>query len=577
MNIKIIRLVCRYLIAVLPMILVASNSNAAFWLLDNSTQRGLQTEYGRVFNSDETELRHFLRQVPNEMSGQSLTIELPMPDGSLAAYQIFESSIMQPELAAKFPQIRSFVVSGIDHPGSTGRVDISQKGFRGMVYTPYGRVFIDPLGSASPRYQSRTASSESATHNQFQCGAGELASNQILSKTFSPVTANRISGKVLGYRLAVSATSEYVAEVSTSSPSVSDAMAEINTAINRVNMIYERDLGIKLFLVSGNDQLIDINGTANFDNDDSFLLLTQNQNWIDSKIDASSYDIGHIFSTGAGGVAQLESVCNDGSKAQGVSGLSDPTGDTFYIDFIAHEIGHQFSANHTFNGTTASCGGNRNASTAFEPGSGSTIMSYAGICGGENLQTNSETTFHAGTIAEINSFVSNTTTGGSCATTLSVSPANNDPVAADAGVDKTIPAGTPFRLVGSATDADGDVLSYQWDQMDAGATETTATTFDSDQGDNPLFRSYSPQSVSDRHFPTLENQLGITSVVGEISPTTARDLNFRLTARDCKSGQATDDVRLTVDATSGPFVITSHTASTGFPATSLPTVSLEHR
>ncbi len=571
MNKKIIRLVCRYFVAVLPLIVIASNGNAAFWQADNSAQRAIEPEFGRLFNSEEDELRYFLRQVPDEVSGQSLIIELPMPDGSLAAYHIFESSIMQPGLAAKFPHIRSFVVRGVDHPGSTGRVDISQKGFRGMVYTPFGRVFIDPL-SVSSQYVSRTSGSNGSLHNQFQCSMSDLDSNQILPKTFSPDIANRISGKVLGYRLAVSATPEYVAEVSTLSPSLSDAMAEINTAINRVNQIYERDLGIKLFLVANNDLLIDVNGNANFDNNSNLLLLTQNQNWIDSTIKPSSYDIGHIFSTGSGGVAQLQSVCGAG-KAQGVSGLSDPTGDIFYVDFVAHEIGHQFGANHSFNGSTQSCSGQRWDATAFEPGSGSTIMSYAGICGGEDLQSSSDATFHAGTIAEINTFVSNTDTGGSCATTLAISPANNDPASANAGTDETIPAGTPFRLVGSATDADGDGLSYQWDQLDAGTAETTVTTFDTDQGTNPLFRSYVPQSVGNRHFPTLENQLGLTSVSGEILPVMARDLNFRMTVRDCMSGQATDDVSITVDASSGPFEITSHLTSTDFPATSSPTIN----
>lgn len=557
------------------LLLGTGNAYAGFWQIDTMANRSAEGSNTSQFISDNSALRIFLNQVPNEVSGQSLEIGLPMPDGSLATYQIYESSIMQPGLAAKFPDIKSYVVRGIDHPGSTGRVDISPKGFRGMIFTPYGRVFIDPEQIGSTKYSSRTADSQSKS-SDFQCSAYDLeANNQSDLRNFSlsRVTSNRISGSITAYRLAVSATPEYVAAVG---GSLNDTMSEINTVINRVNQIYERDLGIKLFLVSGNDELIDVDGSANFDNDFGPLLLSQNQAWIDSQIGSGSYDVGHIFSTGGGGVAQLQSVCTS-SKAQGVTGLPDPAdlmSDIFYIDFVSHELGHQFGGNHTFNGSEGFCGFNsqRNDSTAYEPGSGSTIMAYAGICGDENLQTTSEATFHAGTIAEINAFVQNANTGGSCATILATSPANSDPTSAFAGADKTIPRGTTFSLVGSATDVDGDTLSYQWDQFDAGIV-TTAATFDFDQGTNPLFRSHEPQASPERHFPSLSNQLNLTNQNGQVIPNTNRTLNFRMTARDCKSGQATDDVRVTVDANSGPFEVTSHTILTTFVGTSQQTIT----
>ncbi len=559
MNHPYLKRICNYCLAVF--LFITSTAYAEIWQSDTTSFRNSGAGHGGRFISDNYALRYLLNQVPNELTGQSLEIKLPMPDGSLAAYQIYESSIMQPGLAAKFPDIKSYIVRGIDHAGSYGRVDISPKGFRGMIYTPYGRVFIDPEQGSSTRYLSRTSRNQTPKEG-FQCSAHDSGSNHSSLRSFeqNPVTRNRVSGSITSYRLAVSATPEYVAAVSTIGPSLSEAMSEINTAVNRVNQIYERDLGIRLFLVAGNDKLIDMQGSANFDNDSSLLLLDQNQEWIDSRIGSSSYDVGHIFSTSDGGSALLQSVCGS-SKAQGATGLTNPTGDLFYIDFVAHELGHQFGANHTFNGSTGSCMTERNPDTAYEPGSGSTIMAYAGLCGGENLQSSSEATFHAGTIAEINAFVTNNLSGGSCSTNLATLPVNNDPTSADAGVDKTIPVNTSFRLVGEAVDADGDLLSYQWDQLDTGTVETTATTYNMDQGNNPLFRSYEPQPTAERHFPSLGNQLGLSSDVGEILPTTARLLNFRLTARDCKSGQATDDVRLIVDNFSGPFAITSHDGS----------------
>lgn len=558
-------------------LLIANSAYAVVWQVESSANRTLDAYSGSQFSSDDGELRNMLSRVPDELSGQTATIHLPMPDGSLARYEIAESSIMQPGLAAKFPEIKSYVVRGIDHPGASGRVDISPKGFRGMIFTPYGRVFIDPLQSGSTQYQSRTSQGHVDGNSGLQCSVYDLDSNQSSLRSFNQesFTSQRISGSILGYRLAVSATPEYVVAVG---GSLNDAIAEINTVINRVNQIYERDLGIKFFLVSGNDELIDVDGEAGFTNNFGPLLLSENQEWIDSIIGQDSYDIGHIFSTGGGGVARLRSVCSV-IKAQGVTGLPNPAdlmSDVFYIDFVSHEIGHQFGGNHSYNGSEGFCGGQRNGDTAFEPGSGSTIMSYAGICASEDLQVNADATFHAGTIAEINSFVTDPDTGGSCATILDTLPVNNDPALSNAGGDRIIPANTPFSLVGSATDADGDVLSYQWDQLDAGGVTgiTNASTFGTDQGDNPLFRSYEPQNSSERHFPSLQSQLAGSAIDGEVLPTTNRDLNFRLTVRDCKSGQATDDIKLTVvTGLGGAFEVTSQNTPSSFLGTSTQTVT----
>ena len=554
-------------IGLLALLLVGINtSHAAFWQVDKTANRVASGNDAGVvsFIADDQGLRDFLDRVPAETSGQSLEIELPMPDGSLSRYNIYESSIMEEGLSVKFPDIKSYRVKGIDQPGSTGRVDISPKGFRGMVDTVYGRLFIDPESFSSNRYMSRTSSSRS-TSEGFQCGVYDVPLNsQSTLREFeqSRSSANRVSGSLTTYRLAVSATPEYVTAVG---GTLSAAIAEINTVINRVNQIYERDLGIRLLLVAGNDVLIDLNGDAGFSNDDGFgnldfAILDENQVWINSKLGAGNYDIGHIFATGGGGVAQLQSVCSL-TKARGATGLSSTAAlmsDIFYIDYVAHEIGHQFGGNHTFNGSTWSCaGGNRNAATAFEPGSGSTIMGYAGICAEENLQDNSDATFHAGTIAEINAFVTNSATGGSCATILATSPVNNDPISVDAGGDKTIPASTSFSLVGSATDPDGDTLTYQWDQMDVG-TATNQNTLGDDFTDNALFRSYAPQSSPERHFPALGTQIDSLRDLSEALPCTARDLNFRLTVRDGNSGQATDAVKLSVDDSAGPFRITTY-------------------
>ena len=534
----------------------------------------------RYFEANEQALREFLALVPHELSGDnSYTILLPMPDGTQTSYSIVESPIMEAALAAKFPQIKTYRVSGIDDPGASGRVDISQKGFRAMLFTSQGRVFIDPekLNPISGRYVSRKRNS-SDNDGSFQCSAGEMVSPRSILQTSSSKLSYRIPGNYITYRLAVAATPEYVLAVNTGVDPLADAHAAIATTINRVNQIYERDLGIRLVIVTDNDMLIDVNDDNNFSNSNGLALLLENQIWIDNTIGIANYDIGHIFSTGGGGVAVIESVCDNstslalvdlGSNAMGVTGLSNPTGEIFHIDFVAHEIGHQFGAEHSFNGTTESCGGNRSlVATTFEPGSGSTIMAYAGICGAENVQNTADATFHAGSILQINNFVS---AGGGSTCINTIVPAGNpaEPTA-DAGIDRTIPLNTPFQLQGIGADADGDTLSYQWDQMDAG-TATSSTTLGDDFGDNALFRSYLPQPTGDRDFPALGTQVADGPIdLSEALPCTSRIVNFRLTVRDNKSGQATDDVSLTVDGTSGPFRITSfNTAQTIFTTSPL--------
>jgi hypothetical protein len=237
-------------------------------------------------------------------------------------------------------------------------------------------------------------------------------------------------------------------------------------------------------------------------------------------------------------------------------------GDPFAIDFVAHEIGHQLSATHSFNGTTLNCtGSNRTASTAVEPGSGSTIMAYAGICGGENLQTNSDATFHAVNIEQINSFVFNGT-GSTCGSLTSTG--NSLPATISAGADVTIPIETPFVLTGSVSaDPDGDSLSYQWDQIDANGTATDGSTIGQDLGDNPLFRSFVPKSTPSRYFPRLSTLIAGGTDIGETLPTKDRTLHLRLTVRDGQSGVGDDDVNVGVISSQGPFRITGGVLNAG--------------
>jgi hypothetical protein len=517
----------------------------------------------RLFQADDQALRSVLFKAPHESSGRlDYQVLIPMPDGSLLQFSVQESPIMAPELAAKYPEIKTFKVFGVDDKSASGRIDITPLGFHGMIETRAGRVFIDPQDFQLQDHIYRTRFAASEPRKPFSCGVQDSPATGV-----SPVTglktAQRVPGSLLQYDLAVAVTVEYH-QFFGGIPG--NTTGEINTTINRVNFVYERDHGIQLRLVADNDELYETlaNDTGLLDNEDSFQLLGEADSWIDNHLPGGegAYDIGHMFSKpltiNGGGVAFIGAVCDNEIKGGGVSGLSSPSGETFAIDLVAHEIGHQFNADHSFNGTTSSCV-NRNATTAFEPGSGSSVMAYAGICASENLQSNSDASFHAGSIEQVNDF---TAGAGSCfkLTTVPTLPAtlppNSDPIVAPIA-NATIPANTPFLLEGSATD-DGDLnlLEYRWDQMDVGCP-TNSTSFGTDNGSNPLFRSYAPRPETWRNFPALGTQKQSRFDKAEVLSCQNRTLDFRLTATDGRSGQDFEDVRVSVNATAGPFEITS--------------------
>ncbi len=287
-------------------------------------------------------------------------------------------------------------------------------------------------------------------------------------------------------------------------------------------------------------------------------MLDQNQANIAAVIGSANYDIGHVFSTGGGSIAGLGVVCNNASKGQGVTGSGAPVGDAFDVDYVAHEIGHQFNANHTFNtNTVGSCAGNRSSSTSVEPGSGSTIMGYAGICISQNLQSNSDDVFSAISISEINSYAT-VGNGSSCATTTAT---GNSAPTVSAGPSFTIPRQTPFTLTGAGSDPDGNGLTYSWEELDLGnawALDGVMPNNDADGSWRPIFRVYRPVTMPVRTFPTLNSVLdGSNSNIGEALPSISRSMSFYLTARDGLGGVSDAFTTVTVDGSSGPFAVTA--------------------
>jgi len=486
------------------------------------------------------------------LSETTSVLTLPTPEGSWARFAFVEAPVMAPELAAKYPQIRTYVGRGIDDPTASCRFDLTPAGFHAQVLSPDGAVYIDPLWRHDrTQYACYYTRDLGPAPEGRQCLLNdELLDDPVwpgtggIAATGTPITDDALRT----YRLACAATGEYTAY---HGGTVASGLAAVVTAINRVTGIYELEAGIRLELVANNDLIIYTSAATDpYSNYDGYAMLSQNQATLTNVIGSANYDIGHVFSTGGGGIAALQAVCRNTRKAQGVTGLSAPVGDWFYVDYVAHEMGHQFGGNHSFNGITGNCsGGNRNGSTAFEPGSGSTIMAYAGICGGDNLQSHSDPYFHLVNLVEITTY-SRLGTGSTCA---AESVSGNTPPMVDAGPDYTIPKQTPFVLTATGSDPDGDAVTYAWEQYDLGPGVALSAP---DDGFIPLFRSFDPTTDPSRTFPRLASILSNTSSTSEKLPAMARDMDFRVSARDNHAGAggvAYDSVRVTVDGDSGPF------------------------
>ncbi|MFZ0543880.1 MAG: reprolysin-like metallopeptidase [Candidatus Promineifilaceae bacterium] len=519
-------------------------------------ERQIVPETYRTVSADLSALAANLAQAPMEFTSAAqnnqVTITLPLPDGSYQDFYLYESPVMHPDLAAEYPEIKTYTVKGVEDAYATGRVDLTLHGFHAMVLSPKGTFYIDPYS------QRDTAHYISYYTADFSRDSADIINELPPLGESTPIDVTEggpTSGPTLRtYRLALATTGEYSTYHGGTKPLV---LSEMVTAINRVTGIYEREVAIRLEMIANEDDIIFLDANTDpYTNNNGSAMLGQNQTTLDTIIGTANYDIGHVFSTGGGGVAFLNAVCNPSNKARGVTGLSNPVGDPFYVDYVAHEMGHQHGGNHPFNGNAGSCsGGNRNPSTAFEPGSGSTIMAYAGICGNQDLQPHSDDYFHTISFQEI-AIYTQSGGGSACGTTMAT---GNNPPSVDAGTGGfVIPINTPFMLTGSATDPDSDPLTYNWEEFDLGP----AGHPDNPVGNAPIFRSFPSVSDPTRIFPKLDDIVNNTHTIGELLPSYSRNLTFRLTARDnhvspSAGGVAYDQVAFTVSDAAGPFVVTS--------------------
>jgi hypothetical protein len=521
----------------------------------------------KIYQLDINGLKNALANAPKRLAAgakSEIIISFPNSDGKLENFKVRENSNFDPQLAAKYPDIKSYVGEGLEDPNSTVYFSISPLGLSSMeIYGDKSAVFIEPYTKDLSTYVVYKKSDKKDNLNTFECTVIDVAQKGISSTTLA-ARPNADDAKLRTFRLALSSTGEYTAYFGGTKAL---ALAAMNNTMTRVNGVFEKDFAARMVLIANNDAVIYTSASS-----DPYSAAAQMSNWnsqlqstLTSVIGEANYDVGHLFgaSGGGGNAGCIGCVCVNGSKGSGYTSPSDgiPSGDNFDIDYVAHELGHQFGGNHTFSHANEGTGVN------MEPGSGSTIMGYAGITN-QDIQPHSDSFFHAISIQQI----TNNIKAKTCP--VSTSTGNSIPTA-DAGLDYTIPKSTPFMLTGTGTDANGDSLTYIWEQVDnASSSQTGASSAASaTKATGPTFRSWTPSTTPVRYFPRMASVLaGATTTAGaeinvEALSSVARTLNFRFTVRDNRaggSGNNSDDARVTVNSTAGPFIITSQGTSTTY-------------
>ncbi|RCT55921.1 reprolysin-like metallopeptidase [Winogradskyella sp. KYW1333] len=515
-----------------------------------------------IFSLNLNQLRSSINAAPkrisNSLAGSNTIMKFPNSDGSMENYRVQKTDVMHPDLAVKYPGISTYYGQSISNPLNKIYFTITSQGFRGLI-TGERTVYIDPYAKGDVQnyvVYNRKDYTRIQSDN-WRCYADEVE-NEVNENFDSRIIDRNIQdGRLRQYEIAIACTSEYTAYHDDgdngNGDAKADALAAMVITVARVNSVFERDFAVTFQLVANNDLLIYENGFTTggdpepYDNYSGSQMLGVNTSNISGIIGSGGYDIGHVFSTGGGGIAGT-SPCATSSKGRGVTGIVTPEFDPFDIDYVSHEIGHQYGAGHTYYNA---CFGSK-VSDDYEPGSASTIMGYAGICA-SNVQDNSDGYFHARSIVQMSASI----LADACETEIII--ANADPTA-DAGSNYTIPISTPFILDASgSSDPDaGDVLTYNWEQYDNDGTYTQPPL--STNAGGPVFRTNFPVADPTRTFPNLEAVINNETPTWEVLPSVGRQLDFRLTVRDNSilGGQTDqDDTVITVSSSAGPFLVTS--------------------
>lgn len=529
----------------------------------NVTRASFPSEF-QLYRLNFDSMKQILSNAQDRFTAQrGVVISLPNMQGRLEQFEVFEASNFDSQLQAQFPDIRSYVGKSLDDKYAQLRMSISPQGIQTMVFRTESRnEFMEPYSADGSVYAVYNSSRNKGSL-PFTCLTEDKNLVSSLNKEMPQQRSN--TSELLTFRLALSCNGEYTVY---HGGTVAGALAAMNATMTRVNGVFERDFTVRMNIIANSTSVIFTNAATDPYSTTLSEWNVQLQNTLTNTagIGNAAYDIGHMFggSGGGGNAGCIGCVCvddttstTDENKGAGITAPADgvPMGDTFDIDYVAHEMGHQFGGRHTFSHANEGTGVN------VEPGSGSTIMGYAGITGNRDVQANSDDYFHFATILQVeDNMVAKT-----CPTRTPI--ANVAPVV-NAGFSYTIPKSTPFVLTGSATDANGDALTYCWEQFDsASATQINAQSAASvTKVGGPNWRSYDPVTTPTRYFPPLARVVLNSPTTPGLEITTealssvARTLLFTLTGRDNVVGGGltdTDAVLITVNATAGPFAVSA--------------------
>ncbi|HFA47470.1 MAG TPA: T9SS type A sorting domain-containing protein [Bacteroidetes bacterium] len=513
----------------------------------------------RALSLDYTAMKKHLQKAPFEFTAEAksapLQLSIPLPDGSNEVFGIYEISIMEPGLAAAFPMIKTYAGASLNDPSERIRLETGALGFHATVFGEKVAV-VGPMTTLPGELYASYFIKSTPNDVGKSCGTTEIENEEALDGTAEDkeflFTNKSLQAPVdlRTYRLAVATTSEYSNLYGNTPASV---LSAVTSVLNQTNAIYEIDHAIRLVLIANTTEtfFFAADGDDGYTNGNAGVMLGENPAILFGAYGNDGFDVGHVFgSTNGGGtigIARLASVCGT-NKASGASNLQTFVPEDFYIT-VTHELGHQFSAQHGFNFCDNE---NENPPTAYQPGGGSTIMCYTS-CGSNNVQDYNDSYFHINAMERIKDFSNNSLSGGSCAEVIATSNTTPETSIPIAGGFK-IPISTPFELTGEATDAEGDNMTYTWEEYDLGPMSPLGSPI----GTAPLFRSYPPTESLTRVFPNINNLVANVSHVNEVLPTISRPLTFRFTARDNNAeagGYSYSEIAFESTEAAGPFLV----------------------
>lgn len=541
------------LICFVPMSLFAQWNKASLKKQEVKSSK-VQIESAGLYSLNIDQIRGALVNAPDRFTSHSgVLVQMPNAEGKLESFEVWEASNFAPGLQEKYPNIRAYVGKGMDNPTAILRFSISPKGLSSMVMSDKATVFIEPYTENNDVYIVYNSTKHRKHNEHFECNVFENDLDIDLGEL--DYSRAPMAGNFRTFRLALSCTGEYGQY---HGGTVADVLAAFNDTMTRLNGVFEKDFSIHFDLIDEVESLIFTNPST-----DPYTVAGPDQanSVISGIVPLSSFDLGHLVDREpANGAAYLNGICGS-MRAGGWTAHNIPEGAAFDIDYVAHEMGHQLGAGHTYTFYGAQIG------RPVEVGSGNTIMAYTGITGNLDVQANSYDYYHSASIEQIKNRLNQVPSCGIS------TPMPLDPPVVNAGNDYTIPHSTPFVLTGDVTGPESEGYTHNWEQVDMASAAQYGNNSRAypTKPTGPNFKSLKPVADPVRYFPEFPSVLGgVLSTTWESVSSISRAHNFSLTTRNNHTTQpqsVRDDAKVTVTAAAGPFVVTApeeaYSASSG--------------